>query len=431
MKILFNSDIFHCPPTGIHRYARELVKKLSQDPDITLMFISGVAQDQNRIYELLDEIFEEEIANEPVRYKLNGESTDIDPWHYTGKLYRTHRDYVRFRKTGAKLKREVYRLLAKLETKRNQGRDFRFAIEPGEGLYFSPFSHPGKQEDAIRGIPRAEVVYDMTPILHPEFLSKEHRFKEYIENYEVCDLLFSISENTKHDLLKVSDKVDPEKIRVVPLAASERFRPIDDEELMRKTKEKYKIPADARYIICVATILPHKNQNRVIEAWQKIKAKHADKNIRLVFGGGKGWDEPYMKAFNSLCDADDTVEHLGFVDDEDLPVLYAGSEFTAYPSFYEGFGLPILEAFRCGKFCITSNNSSIPEVTGDEVPLINPESVDEIAALMDRLLNEPAYLKSLEAKALERAKLFSWDRVAQDTIDGFKNLLEAKKREAG
>jgi glycosyltransferase involved in cell wall biosynthesis len=160
------------------------------------------------------------------------------------------------------------------------------------------------------------------------------------------------------------------------------------------------------YFLCVSNRKPHKNEHRLIHAFAE-SAINSD--IKLVFTGEPNSD--LLTVIKELG-VEDKVVFKGRVADEDLPALYRGSMGLLFPSLYEGFGLPVVEAMACGVPVLTSNTTSLPEVAGDAALLVNPESVDEIRVGIERLVHDEALRTELIAKGLERAKLFSWDAVA-------------------
>lgn len=218
------------------------------------------------------------------------------------------------------------------------------------------------------------------------------------------------SENTKKDLISLLS-VSEEKIRVIPAGVDESFSPTIEPDKVAKAKHKYGITGD--YILYVGTLEPRKNIGRLVEAYSRLESR---RDLRLVIAGGKGWlyDELFKKV--EELKIDESVSFLGYIPRKDLPALYSGAELFVYPSIYEGFGLPVLEAMACGTPVITSNVSSLPEVAGDAALLIDPNNVEELASAIEKLLSDSELRSELMNKGLERAKLFSWERTARETL---------------
>ena len=224
-----------------------------------------------------------------------------------------------------------------------------------------------------------------------------------------------MSENTKKDLLKYNKQINPNIVKAVHISASEKYKPIEDSKKIEKIKLKYGIPADSNYILTVCTIEPRKNHIRLTQAWKQVYDKLKLHKPKLVIVGKKGWGEEYQKNLSITSAHLESLIFTGFVEDDDLPVLYSGSVFSIYPSCYEGFGLPVLESIKCGTFCLTSNTSSMPEVTGNGVPSVNPYSIDDIAEKILSLSNDNCLLKELSEKQYEHSKLFSWNQTYEKT----------------
>ncbi len=208
-----------------------------------------------------------------------------------------------------------------------------------------------------------------------------------------------ISQATKDDLVARYPSAAP-KASVIWLAADERFsgRPGPP-------------PIEGRYVLAVGTVEPRKNLERLIAAWTSLDL---DADVQLALVGPKGWDDDSILAAAARVPS---VRMLGKVSDEELHALYAGCECFVFPSLYEGFGLPIVEAMAAGAPVLTSDVSSMPEVAGDAALLVDPRSTDAIAEGLKQLLTDAALRERLRAAGRERAKQFSWDRCAAEHLD--------------
>ncbi|MFH1841119.1 MAG: glycosyltransferase family 1 protein [Candidatus Shapirobacteria bacterium] len=213
-------------------------------------------------------------------------------------------------------------------------------------------------------------------------------------------LIIADSQATKKDLVEILG-IDPKRIRVVYLAADPIY----------KVGEKPKIKRP--YLLMVGTREPRKNLERGIRAWKEAKL-----DLDLVIAGKYGWGEDKT---GSKVQRFKGIRVLGYVPKGDLPGLYAGAEAFVYPSLYEGFGLPVLEAMSCGCPVVTSNVSSLPEVAGSAAVLVNPLKVEEIAAGIGKAVNSQADLRK---KGLEQAKKFSWEKTARETLAVYKEAYE-------
>jgi glycosyltransferase involved in cell wall biosynthesis len=172
--------------------------------------------------------------------------------------------------------------------------------------------------------------------------------------------------------------------------------------------------------LAVGTVQPRKNYERIMAAMAALPANLQD--IHLVIAGGKGWLQAPIYAAVSQLGLTDRVHFIGFADDADLPALYSAARCVAFPSLYEGFGLPILEAMACGTPVVTSNVSSLVEVAGDATLLVNPRSTDELTDALTRLLTDSELRETLIARGFEQIKLFTWERAARQLLSVYARL---------
>ena len=227
-----------------------------------------------------------------------------------------------------------------------------------------------------------------------------------------ADHLIAVSHSTRQDLVRLYD-VDPDKITVIYEAADPRFRPQPIEEI-RRVQRKYSLPE--RFILSLGTLEPRKNYQRLVEALALLRQKPGAEGWRLVIVGGKGWlYGPFFRRLEELG-----LEHevilLGHVPNEDLPALYSAATLFVFPSLYEGFGLPPLEAMACGTPVVCSRASSLPEVGGRAARYVNPTSTEEIAQAIHEVLVDEVLQEEMRERGVEQAKQFSWERAAQETM---------------
>ncbi|MFC1733913.1 glycosyltransferase family 4 protein [candidate division KSB1 bacterium] len=279
-------------------------------------------------------------------------------------------------------------------------------------------------EIAIQPVKNAKTtafIHDLTTILFPEHHVKSNVFlhKKRFQNIHKTDAILTNSESTKKDIIKHL-KVSPDKIFVTHLGADDSFRPMKSSDI-KPVLTKYRL--NKPYILFVGTLEPRKNVKTLIEAFDKLKKDH-DIPHQLVLVGQKGWlYKDILKKIESSPYKND-IRHLDYVPEEDLPALMNGAEVFAYPSFYEGFGLPVLEAMQCGIPVVTSNISSMPEVGGEACLYIDPDSADDLADKIYSVVNNPKLQKSLSEKGIERAKDFSWEKCAKDTLKVYKYITQ-------
>jgi len=218
--------------------------------------------------------------------------------------------------------------------------------------------------------------------------------------------IIAVSQATKNDLVELYNTPE-EKIGVIYEGVDEKFKPTSD----KAKSEKYKV-GERPYIFSVSTIQPRKNFKRLIQAFAQLP-----KEFELVIAGGKGW--LYDDIFAEAEKFKGRVRFLGFVADDDLPALYSGAAMFAYPSLYEGFGLPLLEAMACGTPTLTSNVSCLPEVVAEAAVTVSPYDVDSIAeGLQHTLANRDELIK----KGFARAAQFKWEAAARQLIALYESL---------
>ena len=265
-------------------------------------------------------------------------------------------------------------------------------------------------------------IYDVSFITHPQFHQKaniEHCNYGTMEAVKHADIIIAISEHTKDDLIKYFN-CPSEKIKVTYLGYDkEIFRPIKEEAEIEKVLKKHKI--DKPFILNLGTVEPRKNIEGLIRAYSLLANNLKDK-YDLVIGGGKGWLDSDLYPLIQELKLEDKIKFLGYVDEEDLAYLYSATACFIYPSFYEGFGLPVLEALACGAPVISSDISSIPEVIGEAGILIDPRKNEEISAAIGKLLDDTSLQDTLKKKALLQAKKFSWEKCATQTLEIYESL---------
>lgn len=259
-------------------------------------------------------------------------------------------------------------------------------------------------------------IHDLTPIKFPLYHHKstvEAQTQRLKWVRREADIILADSKATKRDIVELLG-VPEEKIKVVYLAAGELYEEFRDQRSEIRVKEiergKKKYGIAGEYFISVGTLEPRKNLKRVIETFS-INVQRTSFNARLVIAGRSGWGENLPQAEN--------VNFLGLVPDEDLPGLYAGSAGLIYPSLYEGFGLPVLEAMTVGCPVLTSDRGSLAEVAGEAAVTVDPENTESIIWGIESLIKDR---EKLIAKGLKRSGNFSWNKTAKETLSVYRSL---------
>jgi glycosyltransferase involved in cell wall biosynthesis len=270
-------------------------------------------------------------------------------------------------------------------------------------------------------------IYDLIPILLPQYYNGNSPLKTIIDDIQEDDWIICISQKTKEDLCNYRPAIDPRRVFVTHLAASERFYPSRNTVKMKTVRSKYKIP-EGQYILSLCTFEPRKNLAHLIRSFSQLIRQEPLKDLRLVLAGSLGWK--YESIFAELTGNDEAVRSritfTGRVDDEDMAVLYSGAVAFVFPSLFEGFGLPPLEAMQCGVPVITSNTSSLPEVVGDAGIMVDPQDGDALCQAMLKLASDGNLRASMSQNSLQQAKQFSWSRCADQTINAYQTAVSDK-----
>ncbi len=235
--------------------------------------------------------------------------------------------------------------------------------------------------------------------------------------------VLTVSEYSKRDLVR-EYRVPPQKVVVTPDAAAEHYRPLEDPVRLAAIRRQYGL-AD-KFILAVGNLQPRKNLHRLLEAYKRLCA--CDDLPQLAIVGRSLWQGSHIVKLVADYGLENRVVFTGYVPETDLPWLYNAALCLVFPSLYEGFGLPVLEAMACGTPVVATSASAVPEVAQDAALVFDPRSVDEIAqALHDMLSNEPLR-QQLSRKGRERARLFSWERTARITQETYREILSDSEK---
>ncbi len=266
-------------------------------------------------------------------------------------------------------------------------------------------------------LPQVFTLHDLTLLLRPEDHPRERVafFRLFFKRrLPYADHVISVSEFTRQEAIKYLS-LKAERISTIPLAAAPHFKPAPP-SMICEVLQKYHLPPN--YFLFVGTIDPRKNLDLILEAISRLSATPP-----LVIAGWKGWGHKKLEHRLAHLGLKERVHLLDYVSEEDLRALYSGAKALLYPSLYEGFGLPILEAMACGCPVITSNTSSLPEVAGKAALLIDPTSVQELIAAIEEVLT-PACREELIQRGFKQVQRFSWAKTARQTLDIFKRVLK-------
>ena len=224
-----------------------------------------------------------------------------------------------------------------------------------------------------------------------------------------ADFFLAISEFTKGEMTDILG-IPAEKIHVIPCACAERMARVEDGAALDRLRERYGLSKP--YVLFVGNTNPRKNLERVIRAFDLMKGRSGLPH-ELIIAGGQGWRFDRESALRDVTCRED-VRFIGFVPDEDMPALYSAAQLFAFPTLYEGFGVPVLEAQACGVPVLTSGVSALPGTAGEGALLVDPYDVEDIARGMERILRDPELSRRLVARGYENRGRFSWERSAEE-----------------
>ena len=274
-------------------------------------------------------------------------------------------------------------------------------------------------------------IHDLIPLIHPEYFVSSFNsllVREVVESIKENDFVICVSESTKKDFLSFKPEINPSKVIVAHLAAANSFHSISDHKKIIAVLDRFNIPSGEKYLLSVCTFEPRKNLKTLVAAFRILLGQGKVKDLSLVLTGAPYWDkDPLLYEIEILNRSyNNQIIITGFVQDEDLAILYNGAYAFVYPSFYEGFGLPPLEAMQCGVPVICSKTSSLPEVVGDCGILFDPVSETELVNAITLLYEDNNLRNTLSQKALKRATRFSWSETNHVIHNVFDLALSGK-----
>ncbi|MEO8345774.1 MAG: glycosyltransferase family 1 protein [Betaproteobacteria bacterium] len=274
----------------------------------------------------------------------------------------------------------------------------------------------------LRGTPVCATLFDAIPLSHPEWANPRMRGpKNFLlrQSARWADHVLAISHAMVPELVEQYG-IPAARISVTPLGVDARW--FERESPQRVTAVCMRFDVARGYFLCVGTLQPRKNVERIIEAYRRLPARMQQER-QLVIVGKAGWRAgELVKTLRALA-VHGRVRWLDYVEADELRALYQGASAFVFPSLYEGFGLPMLEAFASGIPVVTSTTTSLPEVAGDAALLVDPTDTDDIAAAMARVMDDLALADRLKEAGLARARTYTWARCAEETVAVMRALL--------
>jgi glycosyltransferase involved in cell wall biosynthesis len=280
----------------------------------------------------------------------------------------------------------------------------------------------------ICSVPQVVSVHDVSFLEHPEYFTWERCAQLRVtvrRTVHRAARVLTGSEFARQSILRAY-QVDPDKVVTVPIAANPIFRPLPRDRAQREVRDRMKI--DGPFILMVGDLQPRKNHVGLIQAMEGLVESYPQIRHKLVLAGKDTWFAPQIRQAARNSRVADRVIFTGFVEDEDLLRLYNACDCFVFPSFYEGFGIPILEAMACGRAVACANTASMPEVADGAGILFNPQSKAEIVRAMADILLDAELRARLERLGLQRAPQFTWNRTAERTLEHYQDVAEAKRR---
>ena len=280
----------------------------------------------------------------------------------------------------------------------------------------------------LTNVPQVVSVHDVSFLEHPEYFTWERCAQLRMtvsRTVQRAARVLTGSEFARASILRAY-RVDPDKVITIPIAANPIFRPLPRERAQREVRDRLK--TESPFILTVGDLQPRKNHIGLIQAFEALIESYPQIRHKLVLAGNDTWFSPQIREAARKSRVADRILFTGFVEDQDLLRLYNACDCFVFPSFYEGFGIPILEAMACGRAVACANTSSMPEVADGAGILFDPQSRAEIVrALADILLDSELRVR-MERLGLQRAPQFTWNRTAERTVELYQDVAEARRK---
>ncbi|HEX6292750.1 MAG TPA: glycosyltransferase family 1 protein [Herpetosiphonaceae bacterium] len=271
------------------------------------------------------------------------------------------------------------------------------------------------------GARRVVTIHDAFAFVYPETHNRLDNWRYHAMLTRAArraDMVLTDSDHSRQDLKRYLAIPDA-NLRLIHCGLDPRFQPVGDDHERRAVLARYGIQPP--YLLYVGGINARKNIARLLEAFARVRERHAA--LKLVIGGKRQWQTGAIDATFERLALHEHVQFTGYLADADLPALYSAAEVFVFPSLYEGFGLPPLEALACGTPVVTSNASSLPEVVGDAALTVDPYAVDALATAIQRALTDAALRADLRQRGLSRARQFTWQRAAREVFEVYQHVL--------
>jgi len=411
--ILGVSAIYPSQRAGIWRFLREWMAELASRPEVRLRLVSSGRAPWNEL--ALEQARLDDPFLSGVPHHWHPRRGAFPPWRRLQS--RAARTALRW--GGARLSPTAKAGILQ-------------ALQPGlgripspieGGVYHSPYHAlpSGVPESVVRSL----TIHDLIPVLFPQWFDDTTPFRKALASVGPDDLVFVGSSSTRDDAVRHLG-IEPGRVHVASPGVSAGFRPRPREECVAQLA-RLGIPP-VRFLLAVGTLEPRKNLSSLLEAFARIARHPGNDDLHLVLTGARGWkNEVFDATFSRLGDLRSRVIATGFLAEADLPLLYGACEAFVYPSLYEGFGLPIVEAQACGAAVVGVANSSQPEVAGEVSVLAADGSPPALAAAMGQILSSPESLSARRAAGPAQAARFTWARCVDAYLEGWRGEAERRR----
>lgn len=403
---------------GIYRYASELLVALSQESDLAQILpycpdpLLAISVDLE--LQTLERRFQVHLRSGASAHKPTSVAITNPP------------------APMKRLLKSLYRHLLQSPLARNQAQK-RLAstmqkCSNADTVFHTPFQSV-PQEVRQSGLEAVVItIHDMLPRIHPEFFTSEtiRQFDALLDQLQPSDHVICVSESTKRDFLHCHPSTPADQVHVTPLAASSKLQPVSDTSAQADLRRQLGLQPEDIVVLSLCTLEPRKNLTTLISAFEQLCNSADGSALKLVLAGSLGWKTTTLTEQLRTSRAAESIVVSGHIPDEQLACLYSLADAFVYPSVYEGFGLPPLEAMHCGTPVIVGNTSSLPEVVGDAAVLVDPLSPADLKTALADLLGSVERRQTLSQAGLVQAARFSWSNTARRTADIYRTVLECR-----
>ncbi|GAB4249989.1 MAG: glycosyltransferase family 1 protein [Thermoleophilia bacterium] len=295
----------------------------------------------------------------------------------------------------------------------------RAAAEAGIDLLHVPGHLTTIPEDILT----VTTVHDVIPLIYPRSirnpLGRVHYRRRLHQAVERSAVLITVSRISQSTLTAYAG-VDPHRVRVIYNGVSEQFHPVADAEELASVRRRYALPD--RFALWIGDFRPEKNLEFLVQSWALVRGR-VDPDLHLVMAGTQSGEFFKIRREVVRRGLESQIHFPGYIRDDDLAALYSAAEMFVFPSLYEGFGLPPLEAMACGTPCVVSNSSALPEVTGRAAMMFNPTEHDQLVECVKRVLSDQTLNSNLRKEGFAQAAKFSWEQAAAETLEVYAQVL--------